>query len=95
MKSFTCIIRDPLGMHARPAGKLAKLVKQYPGSKVTVTKGDSSVNATQLMKLMGMGVKQNDTVTVTVEGGDEDVTFAAVKDLFATDFSAEFNCDPC
>ena len=29
MKSFEYTITDPVGMHARPAGNLAKKVKEY------------------------------------------------------------------
>ena len=33
----------------------------------------------KLMALMGMGVKQNDTVTVKVEGDDEDAAAEAIQ----------------
>ena len=72
MKSFEYTITDPVGIHARPAGVLVKEIKNYSDSVVTVIKGDKSAEATKLMKLMGMGIKQGDTVTVTVEGGNEE-----------------------
>ena len=34
------------------------------------------------MALMGMGIKQGDTVTVAVEGGDEEAVAAAIEDFF-------------
>ena len=89
MKSFSCVINDPLGIHARPAGKLAKAAKDFPASTITITKGDKSAVANQLIKLMGMGVKQNEKVTVTVDGGDEDAALAAMKAFFVENFSAE------
>ena len=61
MKSFEYVITDPVGIHARPAGILVKEIKKY-ASTVTVTKGEKSVNALKLMALMGMGIKQGDTV---------------------------------
>ena len=78
MQSFTYTITEPVGIHARPAGLLVKEIKNYQ-STVTVTKGDKSVNALKLMALMGMGIKCGDTVTVTVEGSDEDTTAPALK----------------
>ena len=33
----------------------------------------------KLMALMGMGVKQGDTVTIKVEGDDEDATAADIE----------------
>ncbi len=82
MKSFDYIITDPVGIHARPAGILVKEVKNYTDSVVTLTKGDKTVNLLKLMALMQLGVKQGDTVTVSVEGGDEEAVCAAIEDFF-------------
>ena len=70
MKSFSYTVKDELGIHARPAGMLVKEVKNFQ-SKVTLEKDGKSVDASRLMAVMGMGVKKNQTVTVTVEGDDE------------------------
>lgn len=80
MKTFTYTIKDAVGIHARPAGLLVKLVKSLD-STVTITKGDKSVNASQLMKLMGMGIKCGDTVNFTIEGGNEDASAKAVENF--------------
>ena len=65
MKSFSYTVKDELGIHARPAGMLVKEVKNFQ-SKVTLEKDGKSVDASRLMAVMGMGVKKNQTVTVTV-----------------------------
>ncbi len=52
------------------------------GTEISVTKGDKTVKSTQLMKLMGLGVKGGDTVTVTAEGPDEDSAISAMEQLF-------------
>ena len=81
MQSFTYTITEPVGIHARPAGLLVKEIKNYQ-STVTVTKGDKSVNALKLMALMGMGIKCGDTVTVKIEGADEDTAAPALEKFF-------------
>ena len=86
MKSFDYVITDPVGIHARPAGLLVKEIKYFPGVTVTVTKGDKSVNALKLMALMGMGIKQGDTVTVSVEGENEEAVCAALEAFFKSTF---------
>ena len=78
MRTFTYTIKDELGIHARPAGMLAKTAKNYE-SEITITKGEKSVVCTKLMALMGLGVKCGDTVTVTVNGADEDAAEAGIK----------------
>ena len=78
MKNFSYTIKDAVGIHARPAGNLAKLAKGFAGTKVTIEKGGKSVDVTKLMMLMGLGVKCGDTVNFTVEGPDEDAAAEAV-----------------
>ena len=82
MKTFTYTITDPIGIHARPAGLLVKAAKAFSGTEITVTKGDKTAKSTQLMKLMGLGVKGGDTVTVTAEGADEENAIAAMEQFF-------------
>ena len=85
MKEFNYTINDPNGIHARPAGVLVKEVKGFESS-ITVWKGDASCDMKKLMKLMGMGIKQGDTITVKVEGADEDAAVEAVKKAFEENF---------
>ncbi len=81
MKSFEYTITDPVGIHARPAGVLVKEIKKY-ASTVTVIKGEKAVNALKLMALMGMGIKQGDTVKASVEGADGEAAAAAIAAFF-------------
>ena len=83
MKSFSYTVKDELGIHARPAGMLVKEVKNFQ-SKVTLEKDGKSVDASRLMAVMSMGVKKDQTVTVTGEGDDEDAACDALKAFFET-----------
>jgi len=80
MKEFTYTIQDALGIHARPAGLLAKKAKSYADTTVSLTANGKTVNLAQLMKLMALGVKQGTEVKVTCEGANED---AAAEGLLA------------
>ena len=82
MKQFTYTINDPLGIHARPAGLLAKAAKAFADTTITVTKEGTTVKATQLMKLMSLTVKQGNEVTVAAEGPAEDEAIAAMEEFF-------------
>ena len=80
MKQFEYTIKDELGIHARPAGLLVKEAKSFkPDTKITVTKGEKSADMTKLMNLMSMAVKCGDTITVTIEGGNEEGAAAAIE----------------
>ena len=82
MKQFEYTIHDPLGIHARPAGMLVKEAKAFADTVVTITKNGTTVKATQLMKLMSLGVKKGDVVTVAAEGADEDAAIIASSNFF-------------
>ena len=70
MKSFIYTIKDKTGIHARPAGFLSRLAKEFE-SEILIEKDGQTVNASKLIMLMGLGVKCGDTVKVTIEGKDE------------------------
>ena len=81
MQQFEYTIQDPLGIHARPAGLLAREAKGFQ-SLCTITKGEQTKKLTQLMMLMNMGIKVGDRVTVQAEGPDEEAAIAALKTFF-------------
>ena len=79
MKQFTYTITDPSGIHARPAGMLAKAAKALD-STVTIEKEDGKTAvATKLMAIMGLVIKCGNTVTVKIEGGDEEANAAVIE----------------
>ena len=80
MKTLDYTIKDELGIHARPAGMLAKTAKSLD-SEITVTKGEKTVGATKLMALMGLGVKCGDTITVTANGGNEEAALETIRNF--------------
>ena len=82
MKEFTYLVTDELGIHARPAGQLAKLAKTFAETTVTITKGDTTVKASQLMKLMNLGVKMGDEVKIAAEGPAAEEAIAALEQFF-------------
>ena len=81
MKTFAYTIKYEVGIHARPAGLLTKKAKEYE-STITLEKGGKTAVATKLMAIMGMGVKCGDTVSVTVEGADEEKAAAEMEAFF-------------
>ncbi len=83
MKSFTYVINDELGIHARPAGLLVKEAKKYD-SKIILSKDGKSVEATKLMAVMGLAMKCGNTVEVMIEGGNEEAAYEGLKAFFET-----------
>lgn len=82
MKTITYTIKDELGIHARPAGMLAKKAKEF-SSEITIQKDAKTVNATKLIALMGLGIKCGDNITVSASGEDEDAAIKAMEEFLS------------
>ena len=81
MKSFSYVIKDSIGIHARPAGLLCKTAKSLD-SEVIIKKGGDEFSAVRLMALMGAGIKCGDEVEVIITGGNEEKSFEVMKEFF-------------
>lgn len=80
MTSFSYTITDPEGLHARPAGALVKEAKKYP-CKITVAKGGKYADAKKMFGLMGLGIKNGETITVTAEGEQEQEAATSLEEF--------------
>ena len=78
MKEFQYVIKDEAGIHARPAGMLAKEAKNFK-SKITLVGNGREADALRLMAVMSLGLKKGAEMTVRVEGEDEEQAAEAMK----------------
>lgn len=81
MNTFEYVIKDEVGIHARPAGLLVKEAKQY-GETILLECNGKSADVKKLMALMALGVKKGDTVKITVEGENEAEVAANLQEFF-------------
>lgn len=82
MKQFVHTIRDPLGIHARPAGMIAKLAKSFADTSIKVSCNGREANASTRMKLISLGAREGSQVTIVTEGIDEDAAIIAMSNYF-------------
>ncbi len=82
MKQFEYVIKDELGVHARPAGFLVKKAKEFE-SEIIITKADKSANAKKLLALMSLAIKQGERITIKISGEDEDKAAAEMEKTLA------------
>lgn len=78
MKQFTYQIKDPNGLHARPAGALAKVAKRF-FSHITVKNGEKEADGKRLLSLMSLGAIHGTSLCFDIEGEDEDVAAAELE----------------
>ncbi len=77
MKRQQVTLTNPAGLHARPGKQLVQLSNQFE-AQVTLIKDDSRFNGKSLMKLLQAGLSQGDTITVEIDGADEDAALEAI-----------------
>ncbi|MEZ5464998.1 MAG: HPr family phosphocarrier protein [Lysobacteraceae bacterium] len=74
-----------LGLHARAASKLVQLLGGFQ-SKAVMIRGGREINAKSIMGVMLLAVAKGTTVTLRLDGDDEDAAMAAAIDLFQRRF---------
>ncbi len=80
MKSFNYTIKDAQGIHARPAGVLVKETGRFK-SDITIEKDGKKADAKRIFAVMGLGVKSGETITVNIEGEDEDKAASSLQEF--------------
>ena len=75
MVSEKVAIKNPTGLHLRPAGLFCRTAMQY-GSKITVEKKtkseDVTANAKSVLSVLGACIKSGDEINIICEGEDEE-----------------------
>jgi PTS hybrid protein len=74
----TVVLADPEGLHARPAAALVRLAARFQ-ARVTVNGADAS----SLLRVIALGLRHGEHVTVRAEGAQADEALAAVSELLA------------
>lgn len=81
-------ILNKLGIHARPAAQFVRVASRFD-SDVTVEKDDESVDGKSIMGIMMLAVGWGATITVKVDGPDEEACIAALEELIAGKFGED------
>jgi phosphotransferase system HPr (HPr) family protein len=66
------------GLHARPAADFVKKASQYK-SKIEFVNSDKKINAKSILNLMGVAIKEGQTIKVIADGEDETEALAFVE----------------
>jgi phosphocarrier protein len=82
MKEFSYTIKDPLGVHAGPAGLFAQKMRRFI-SEIMVTRGPVGCDAKKLLALMKMQIKAGETITLRINGIDEEAAAAMAKSFLS------------
>ncbi|MSS64919.1 HPr family phosphocarrier protein [Velocimicrobium porci] len=71
MKQVTYVVKDELGLHARPAGLLVKVTGGFK-SDIRLSANGKEADGKRILGIMSLGVKKGDKVTFACKGVDEE-----------------------
>lgn len=77
MVSRKVAIKNPTGLHLRPAGILCKEALQFK-SLITFTFRGNTANAKSVLSVLGACIKSGDEIEIFCEGEDEEKALAAI-----------------
>ncbi len=86
MVSKKVTVVNEQGMHMRPAGALAKAVKEHPGCEVTLNANGKSVKAKAPMQIMSACMKKGCEVEIICDGINEDAVLDEIAAMFESGF---------
>ncbi len=78
MKQIDLVIQNATGLHARPAKVLVNLAKQYK-SEINIFHQAKRANAKSMVSVLTLGAVGGSTITVQVNGEDEDKALAELE----------------
>ncbi|MBE6709397.1 MAG: HPr family phosphocarrier protein [Ruminococcaceae bacterium] len=83
MKTIKHIVKDPNGIHARPAGVLVNTAKKF-SSDITIHSDDKKGDCKRIFSVMGMSLKCGDSFRIEIVGDDEDAAEYAIKEALTS-----------
>jgi len=78
MKQIELVIQNQTGLHARPAKVLVNLAKQFK-STISLQHGAKKANAKSMVSVLTLGVGKGSSITLMVDGVDEEQALADVE----------------
>lgn len=81
MKKEIVVVKWRAGLHARPASILVKTANKFR-SKILVKKDSIEVDGKSVIGMMTLGAGYQTSLTVSVEGDDEDSALSAIVAIF-------------
>jgi phosphocarrier protein len=79
------VIKNKVGLHARPASKFVQLASKFK-CLITVTHGSCEVNAKSILGVLTLGANQGSTITIRADGAEAVEAIAELSTLVDSNF---------
>lgn len=78
MRTVNHTVKDPNGIHARPAGVIVNTAKKF-ASDIKLISGEKTGDCKRIFSIMGMSLKAGDNFAIEIIGADEDEAAKAME----------------
>ncbi|MCI9426590.1 MAG: HPr family phosphocarrier protein [Eubacterium sp.] len=85
MVSQKITIKNPTGLHLRPAGILCKEAMRFQ-SLITFNYRGNTANAKSVLSVLGACIKTGDEIELVCEGADEELALASIVKIIDEGF---------
>ena len=85
----TVVVSNSHGLHIRPCSAIVSTVGRHD-AKVTVRKGDQTVEATSVLALMSLAAGQGTELVLSATGPQAEEVLEALSHLFACEFGVSY-----
>ena len=87
MTELLLVVKDKLGIHARPAAVIAKTAATFK-SKITLELNGKTALANSILQIMFLTAKRDDSVLIRTEGEDEAEAAKAIEEIISSEMPA-------
>ena len=92
MKTFRCIVQNPVGIHARPAALIAQFCVGIK-SAVKITCNGKTASGSDVLQILALNARKDDILDVEVDGISEAEDAEKLKELICNDAKEEIPTD--
>lgn len=78
-------VKNPLGLHTRPAAVIVKLLQPLKSS-VYFTYKNETINARSIMSILMLAIRKNSQILITTEGEDAETAMSVIVRAFDEQF---------
>jgi phosphocarrier protein HPr len=89
----TVVVRNPQGLHLRPADLLVKQASRYE-SNVLIGRDGHMADCKSILSILTLGATQGTELRITAEGNDAAEAILAIAELFEHGFFELEQADP-
>lgn len=83
-------VRNRAGLHTRPASMIVRTASQFD-SEIFLRRDNYEINGKSVIGVMTLAAEQGATLTLAVDGEDEEDAAAAIEELFDDGFGEELS----